>query len=161
MSETLPEGITRGEFDELKTSVTELAGALKAQQEASTPVEKAEAKQEVKEAKADLDDLAKELGISPAKLKQAADDARRQERKEELRPLLVELLDEELEPKPEDEGEEKPGGKPAKKEPEAKKETPEPEPEPGPEPEAKEKEPEDSAPGHEHWSERSVGELIK
>lgn len=145
MSETLPEGVSRKDFDELRTAVTDLAAAFKQREEAETAREQQAAREEVAEKRADLDALAKEMGVSPAKLREAAENAKRDEEKERLRPLLMELLDEEIE-KPDDEpktDDEKPDeDKPVEEEP-------------------KPKPPEDSAPIAEHWSERSVGSLLK
>lgn len=143
MSETLPEGVSRTEFNELKDAVTGLADALKQQREAETSREKQAAKTEVAEARADLDQLAKEIGVSPAKLREAADNAKRQEEKERLRPLLIELLDEEIADKPDDE--------PVDDDPDQDEGDPDPEPEPEP----------DTAPAQEHWSERTIGGLLK
>lgn len=146
MSETLPEGVSRTEFNELKDAVTGLADALKQQREAETSREKQAAKEEVAEARADLDQLAKELGVSPAKLREAADNAKREEEKERLRPLLIELLDEEINDTPDDDEKTDDEPKPDEK--------PEPEPEPAPAPE-------DTAPEQEHWSERAIGGIFK
>ena len=145
MSETLPEGVSRTEFNELKEAVTGLADALKQQREAETSREKQAAREEVAEARADLDQLAKELGVSPAKLREAADNAKREEEKERLRPLLIELLDEEINDTPDDE-------------------TPDDEPKPDEKPDEEEEEapaPEDTAPEQKHWSEQSIGGLFK
>lgn len=143
MSETFPEGVSRTEFNELKDAVTSLADALKQQREAETSREKQAAKEDVAEARADLDQLAKELGVSPAKLREAADNAKREEEKERLRPLLIELLDEEIKDEPDDEKPDEEG-----------EEKPAPDPEP-------EKPPEDTAPEQEHWSERAIGGIFK
>lgn len=145
MSETLPEGVSLKDFNELKDAVTALSDAFKAQKEAETSREKQEAKTEVAEAKADLDALAKELGVSPAKLREAADNAKREEEKERLRPLLIELLDEEIADKPDD-----PDDNPAETD-----DPPEDAPTPTPAP------PEDTAPEQEHWSERAIGGIFK
>ena len=93
MSEQLPEGVTKQEFAELQGAVRELADAVKAQQAATTAAEKKDATEDVQEARADLDTLAKELGIPVGKLRDAAEEAKKQARKDELRPILLELLD--------------------------------------------------------------------
>lgn len=151
MSESLPEGVTKAEFSELQTTVRELADALKAQADAKTPDEKLAAHEDVVESRADLDALAKELGVSPSKLREAADKAKRDEEKERLRPLLVELLDEEL-PAPNREQDE-----PADDETEPAAD--EPDDTPAPEEEL-DTAPVDSAPSIPHWSEKTVGQLL-
>lgn len=150
MSEPLPDGVSHKDFDELRGVVSDLADALKQQREAETSREKHEAKEEVKEARADLDQLAKEMGVDPGKLREAAEKAKHDAEKERLRPLLLELLDEELasdDDKPADEPDEKNDDE----EDEPADEKPADEP-PAP--------PEDSAPTAEHWSERTVGRLL-
>ena len=146
MSETLPEGVSLKDFNELKDAVTALSDAFKAQKEAETSREKQAAREDVQEAKADLDQLAKELGVSPAKLREAADNAKREEEKERLRPLLLELLDEEIADNPDDDCDDNP----AKAD-----DPPEDAPTPTPAP------PEDTAPEQEHWSERAIGGIFK
>ena len=143
MSESLPEGVSRKDFEELKGAVTDLATALQSLRDAETSREKQTAREDVKDARADLDQLAKEMGVSPAKLREAADNARREEEKERLRPILLELLDEEIADKPDDD-------EPTPDE----EETPAAD-EPAPEP------PEDTAPEQQHWSERTIGGLLK
>ena len=145
MSEPLPDGVSRKDFEELRSTVQGLADALQQQREAETSREKQAAKEEVKEAKADLDQLAREMGVDPARLREAAEKAKHDAEKERLRPLLAELLDEELASGDEEE----PADDPA----EEKEEEPADEEEP-PAP------PEDSAPIAEHWSERTVGRLL-
>ncbi|SRR5579875_3735334 len=145
----VPDGVTRQEFSELQASVKDLADALRQQAEAGSAAEKDAAQQEVREAKADLREIARELGISPASLEKAAQEARRQERKEELRPILLELLDEEL-------ADEQPA---ADQKP--KKEKKEPAAANGAEPETDAAEEEDKAPVVSHWSERPIGDLFR
>ena len=144
MSETVPEGVTRDEFNALTKAVTDLTQAHKELAEARTADEREDAKDEIAEATADLDALAKELGISPKALRGAAEKARRDERKEELRPILQELLAEELgddeeEPPPDDE-------KPDDEEPPAPTD---------------ENEEEDTAPVREHWSNRPLTDILR
>lgn len=136
-----PQGVTAEEFAELKTAVGGLTSALEELRQARTEPEKTEARDGVREAKADLKTLASELGIDPKRLEQAAENARREQRKEELRPLLVELLDEELAEEVEETIEELTG---------------EGEQKPKPEPKPKE----DSGPSAEHWSEGPIGGLL-
>ena len=125
---------------------------MEEQREASTKQEKQEAKEDVADAKADLDKLAKELGVSPKSLRDAAEQARRQERKEELRPLLLELLDEELADDEDDDQKEAEPEKDAKRENHGSEDdTP-----PAPDDEG----PEDSAPVKEHWSDKAVSGLF-
>ena len=90
----LPEGISRAEFNDLQGAVKDLAAALQAKNDAETATERQEAHEDVKDARADLDQVAKDLGIPVAKLRAAAENAKREEEKERLRPLLIELLDE-------------------------------------------------------------------
>ena len=147
MSETLPEGVTRADFDQLKGAVADLAAALKAREEADTAADTQAAHEDVQEARADLDTLAKELGIPVGKLREAADEAKKQARKDELRPLLLELLDEEMADPTADEEQ------PAEDEPAEEPTEDHPTEEPAPA--------EDSAPTQSHWSERSIGEILK
>ena len=145
MSEQLPEGVTKQEFAELQGAVKDLADAFKAQQSATTAAEKKDAQEDVQEARADLDTLAKELGIPVGKLRDAAEEAKKQARKDELRPILLELLDEEMADPPAE-------GEPTEEEPAAEGEE---------EPATEEPAPvEDSAPTQAHWSERSLGEIL-
>lgn len=145
MSEPLPEGVTRADFDQLKGAVADLAAALKAREEADTAADTQAAHEDVQDARADLDTLAKELGIPVGKLREAADEAKKQARKDELRPLLLELLDEEMaDPTAESPAEDEPAE-------DAAKDHPTEEPAPA----------EDSAPTQSHWSERSIGEILK
>ena len=147
MSEQEAEQISPQDFRDLQAAVADLARAQQELAEARTSEEREDAREEVAESKADLDALAKELGISPSKLRAAAAKAKDEEESERLRPLVkslvAELLDEEVEApteedKPdEDDDAEKPKDEPA------------PEPEP------------DSAPVQSHWSERPVGELLR
>ena len=137
------EGVSRAEFTELMATVSGLGTALDDLREASTRSEKVEAQADVAEAKADLKSIAKDLGISPKALEQAAEQARRQERKDELRPLLLELLDEELADDADSGDDEKPVKDAAAK---VKDEVAE--------------VVEDSAPSKPHWSERPLSELL-
>lgn len=174
MAETLPEGVTRQEFDELRREFRDLIEAQKDLAKARTEEERKEARADVREAKADLDALAKELGISRSALDKATAEARRSEEKERLRPILLELLDEELaddggeggakdnpvadeKPGKRERGSGKPGGK-ATDDDEATKA----------DQEAGEDKtdgghgaPDDSAPRAEHWSERSILDYIR
>ncbi len=154
MSEAVPEGVTKQEFSELQTTVRELADALKAQSEAATTAEKKDATEDVRDARADLDKIAKDLGVSPAKLREAADKAKRDEEKERLRPLLVELLDEEMNAEPphiNPDSDPEPDPDPDIADAETADELP-----PGTDPDPVE----DSAPRQEHWSERPIGNLL-
>ena len=145
MSEALLEGVTKQEFAELQGAVRELADAVKAQQAATTAAEKKDAQEDVQEARADLDTLAKELGIPVGKLRDAAEEAKKQARKDELRPILLDLLDEVMADPPAE-------GEPTEEEPAAEGEE---------EPATEEPAPvEDSAPTQAHWSERSLGEIL-
>lgn len=144
----LPENVTRQDFDQLTKIVNDLAAAQKELAEARTQEERVDAKEEVADARADLDALAKEYGLSPKKLREAAESARRSERKEELRGILRELLDEELpadEPDPEPESDEKP----EEEEPTGEPDT------------AKQNGNRDSVPTADHWSQRNLVDVLK
>jgi|SRR6185437_410678 len=146
--EQKPDHPTRQEFADLATAVGELRDALNEQRQADSPKEREEAAADVREAKADLKTLAKELGLDPKRLEEAAEAARRQQRKDELRPLLVELLDEEL-ADPENEGD---GG--GKGEDDGKPKDGKADDDPGKEP------PKDSEPKVDHWSDRPLSSLF-
>lgn len=138
------EGVSREEFTELATAVGGLRDAMDELRSATTVEEKREAKADVAEAKGNLDDLARQLNISPKALKDAAAQAQRNERKEELRPLLVELLDEELADTVDDATD---AVKDA-----VKGEKPKPEP--------KEEPKEDTVPLVDHWVDKGIGALF-
>ena len=138
------ETISREEFAELKDAVGGLTSALEELKAARTEPERRDAQEGVAEAKADLKTLAKELGIDPKRLEDAAAEAKKAERREELRPLLLELLDEELADDLDDQLDDAlDGGKPKPKD-------------DGPKPEPKD----DSTPIAEHWSEKGIGALL-
>jgi len=143
MGETMPEGVSRQEFTELADAVKGLGASLDELKAARSEPERREAREDVRDAKADLATVAKELGLDPKRLEQAAGEARRSDELERLRPLLVELLDEELAEAPEQAAE-------AVKE--AVTETAETVKEEAPKP--------DSAPGLGHWSERPLSSLF-
>jgi len=138
----LPQGVSREEFGALSTAVTELREALDELREARTAPERREAQEGVRDARADLATVARELGLDPKRLQAAAEEAKLKDERERLRPLLIELLDEELAIEPEGEGKGEGDGKG------------DPKPEPKPKPEG------DSAPVHEHWSERPLSVLF-
>jgi outer membrane murein-binding lipoprotein Lpp len=96
MGEALPEGVSRQEFSELATGMKELREAVDELRKARTEPERREAREEVREAKSDLAATARELGIDPKRLEEAATAAKAEDEKKRLRPLLIELLDEEL-----------------------------------------------------------------
>lgn len=77
----------RGDLDELRQAFAQL-------QKASTPDERRQARDRVDDAEEDFEQTAKRLGVSPAKLRESIEAARKAERRDELRPLLEELLDE-------------------------------------------------------------------
>lgn len=135
------------DYGALKRELADLRAAYEELRNARTPAEKEEAREDVAEAKQDLDALAKTLGISRDTLARATADAKKAERKEELRPILQELLDEmaEDEEPEEEEAPEPEPEKPAKVKAEPKLPKPEP----------------DSDPSHPHWSERPISELIR
>lgn len=129
----------RRELDELRT-------AHQALQEATTKKEKEAAREDVAEAKADLDKLAADLGISRAALEDATREARKAERRSELSPIVDELIEEKLAKLAEEDDDE-----------------PTPDAEPPLEPAAK-KPPVpkvDDGPVATHWSDRSLSELLK
>lgn len=140
MSEPLPE------LAELREAIGDLSTAFQEFRDAQTAKEQAAAKEDIREAKADLDQIAKESGISRASIEKAVAEARRAERKEELRPILEELL---AEAKEGDDDNKTNGDV---KEPKAVKPPATP---PPPKPN------EDEHPTHEHWSERKLSELLR
>lgn len=160
------EGITRAEFDELRSSLTGLSDAVRELREARTPDERRRAHEDVEDAEEDIDATAKRLGVSRASLESSIAAARRAERKEELRPVLEELL-EELKGSSDDDDEDDDGagdGAGPKKKPAAKKKP------------ATKKPPASSSDDDEdddrggvgdtepivpHWSERGIGALLK
>lgn len=151
MGEALPEGVSRQEFDGLKAELTgavgELREALDELRTARTEPERRDAQEGVRDAKADLALVARELGIDPKRLEKAASDAKASDEREHLRGIVAELLDEELEvPDPKEAVEELAG----------KGGLPDPKPEAKPEPKP------DSAPGGNspHWSERPLSALF-
>jgi hypothetical protein len=144
--------VTAAELVAVTAAIDDLRVAFDDQREASTAQERTEAAGDVAEARQDLDKLARELGIPRVKLDASIKAAKDAERKEELRPIIAELLAEEEErlrlgeetAAAEAEAAKKPlkekkaGGASGAVEPVA-----------------------DTEPVVEHWSERSVGELIK
>lgn len=157
------EGITRAEFDELRSSLTGLSDAVRELREARTPDERREARQDVREAEEDLDATAKRLGVSRAKLEESIAAARKAERKEELREPLRELLEELRAESDDGDDEDGDAGKPK----------------PKPKPKAKRKPASssssssgddgdddgagagDTEPIVPHWTERGIGALLK
>jgi uncharacterized membrane protein len=85
-----PEGVSRDDFARLEKAVAALADARKEEKDEPTPSHKTD----VRDAKADLRAVARELGVSVEKLEQAAAQVRRDERKQELRELLDEIKNE-------------------------------------------------------------------
>lgn len=152
MGDVLPEGVSRQEFSELAGAVREVREALDELREASTAREKDEARDNVRDAKADLTMVARELGLDPKRLQAAAEEAKLKDERERLRPILVELLDEELAP-PEGDGDG--DGDPVG---EVKDALPKPEPKAEPKPEPNQEE--DSGPSFSHWSERPLSALF-
>ena len=129
----------------VRRELADLRAAYQRLQEASTAREKEEAREDVAEAKEDLDEIARKAGVSRGAIEKAIADAKRAERKEELRPIMEELLselvadDEDEEPAAEEEPEAK--AKPAVEKPKAP--------------------PPDSGPVVPHWSERGISELLR
>lgn len=137
--ESSVEGVSKQAFDELVASVGELRKAFEGMRDAEGAKEKNQARETVVEAKSDLEELAKSMGLSAKEIRQAAEAAAHSKRKEETRALLEEILSEGETSDDEGGGDEKP------------------EDEPKPE---KEEPVEDSAPTVEHWSERPVTQLF-
>jgi CRISPR/Cas system CSM-associated protein Csm2 small subunit len=138
------------EVAELRAQLAEYKQALEDLRTAQTPKEKEEAREEIRETKADLDKLASDLGISRSALEHAASEARRAERKEELRPILMELLDElpdDDEPKSDDDASDLKAAESSTAG-------------PTPAPPSKKAKP-DSEPVIPHWSEKSVTEMLR
>lgn len=86
--------ITAAEADDLRQSLEELRAANQALQEANTERERQSARDDIGEAREDLDALAGRLGISRSALDSSIAAAKRAERKDELRPIIAELLEE-------------------------------------------------------------------
>jgi hypothetical protein len=147
MSDSVDNGerpVTTADLAALRSAFDGLADGLRELREASTASERREAQADVRDAREDLDELAGRLGISRKTLDASIAEARRAERKDELRPIIAELLAE------------------------AKTEEPEPEPKPKPkkaQPKAEEPKSDEPVPDLEpmrpHWSEQTVGNLLR
>lgn len=132
------ESVTREEFAGLVSAVNELRDSLGELREAATPAERREAQGDVKDAKADLAAVARELGIDPRRLVKAAEEAKASDERAKLREIVTELLDEELLPEAVEGGD--------------------PKGEPKGEPEGEPKR--DTEPTFSHWSERPLSSLF-
>jgi hypothetical protein len=155
------EGITRTEFDELRTGLSELADAFRELREASTPQERRRAQGEVDDAEEDLDKTARRLGVSRAKLEESIAAARKAERKEELREPLRELLEELKADGADDDGDDDDDPPAAKKKPTAKKPTAKKPPASSSDGDDDDPPNVDDPPVREHWSERGIGGMIR
>jgi SMC interacting uncharacterized protein involved in chromosome segregation len=86
--------ITAAEAADLRHALEEIQQAQDELREASTARERAEAQENVSDAREDLDALASRLGISRSALNESIAAAKKAEQKEELRPIIAELLEE-------------------------------------------------------------------
>lgn len=148
--------LTGQEASELRSALAELQDAVQELREARTAGERSDARESVQEAKGDLDAVARQLGISRETLERAAREAQQSERKNELRPILRDLLAEIERERAEaadgeEQDEEDADAAAGKAKPRRKAK---------PQQEASAPAP-DSAPATEHWSERSLGELVR
>lgn len=150
---------TAAELADLRTALDELREAEERRREADTVREREAAAGDAADARADLDAAAKSLGISREVLERAARDAKTATQREELKPILrdvlAELRDEEAAAESQrlaDEQAAKDEKKPKSK---AKDDKSKDEP-PVPDPPIV-----DDEPTREHWSERTVGNLVK
>lgn len=146
-----PEYVTKAD---LASAMQEWREAMAELREATTPKEKEEARADVSDAREDLDALAQRMGISRGALERSMAEAKKAERREELGPIVQEMIEAYMDSLPDDEdsGASKAGDDGEEKTPaaaHAKGQKPEQEP-------PKEPKKDDSAPEHEHWSERTL-----
>jgi hypothetical protein len=158
--------VTARELADLQSALDELRTATNELKDARTTEAKREARGDVADAEADLDKVAKSLGISREALERATKNARDAERKDELKPILRDLLKEIAD-------EDAASGDGDGDGDEGKGKT-----KPKPKPKAKAKDdggdddsddgdgagdppPGDEGPKRGHWSERSIGDLVR
>lgn len=150
------QGPSADDLAALRRELAELQQGMRELREARTEPQRREARERVRDAEADLDQLARAAGVSRQALESAMAEAKRAERKEELRPIVLELLAEANEPPPPGDGadggagEDDDAGKPAARKPK-------------PAPQRREaKPPPDEPPAPQsHWSDRRVSELMR
>ena len=149
--------VTAAELAAVTAALDEIRQAQDDLREASTQAERREAAGDVADAKQDLDKLAQALGIPRAKLDASIKAAKDAERKEELRPIIAELLAEEDERRAEEERAEQErleAEAAGKKPPKEKKAG-------GANGAAADPVVGDTEPVRPHWSEKSIGDLVK
>lgn len=169
-----PEYASAADVAALAKGLTDLQAALEDLREAQTPRQRKDAADDVNDARGDLDAVAARLGITKEALTSAAAEAKKAKHKEELRPILVELLEEINNPDSDDGdpddagdgGDPPPAPKPPKAKPAPKpKAKAAPDPADGGKPDPADKPddapPPDAGPVVDHWSDRSVGSLLK
>lgn len=147
----------RAALDELRQGQADLRDAVSSR-------EREDAHEQIREAKADLDTLAREMGIPRTSLDKAIAEAKRSERREELRPIIDELLEErqtaEAEARKAAAAKEKKGGKGS----EAKaggRGGALPSHTEGAGTASDDEQAGDEAPVHEHWSERRMSDVVR
>lgn len=140
----------RKEFTDFQVEIRDLI-------KASTPTERADAREDVADAEADVIAAAKRAGLKPEQVQRALAEAKRaafrEEHGEEISAMIrteLETLMKEAEAKEAEEGASKDEAA-AEQKPKAEKKQKADEPEPEP----------DAAPERPHWSEKSVTELIR
>ncbi len=149
-----PPAVTADDIADLRQGLDDLAGAIGELRAAQTPAAKEEARDNIGDAEADLEDMARKLGVSRTRLDESIKAARQAERKEELLPIMRELLDD-IQAAADDDDDDDPDPEPKGKA--KRKRTPAPPNEPDPAPPA----PADSEPAKPHWSESSVGGILR
>ena len=144
---TEPDGLAQ-----LRAGLEEVRGLVLELKTSRQPAERAEIRQELDEVEADVEKLAKKYGLPASTIRDSIAAAKRAERKDEMRDVVRELLeemidDDESELELDDDAEvPKPVEKKDKK-PRASK--------------VEEVIDEDSEPVVPHWSDRSIGDLLK
>jgi DNA repair exonuclease SbcCD ATPase subunit len=141
--------LTAADLAPLSEALNELREQYAELREAETPTEKREVREEIADTRDDLETLARRLGVPRKTLEESIGAAKRAERREELKPILAELLEEERE-REQVAAEEGEPPKPRRK--------PKPKPD---EPAGDEPPVADTEPVKPHWSEASIGELVR
>lgn len=154
--------VTAAELADLRAAVEALQAENEELRNASTERERLEARKGVGEAEADLDAVARSLGISREALDRAANEAKTAERKEELRPILkdlyAEIREEETQAEAQRLADEQAAAEAAKGKPKGDKPAKDAKPD---KPESDELPPPDDGPTAEHWGERKIGSLLR
>jgi multidrug efflux pump subunit AcrA (membrane-fusion protein) len=150
--------ITANDLAKLTDRLDDLAAAQDELREASTAHERTEAREDVAEAKADLDALASTLGVSRKTLDASIAAAKREDDKAKLRPIIAEILAEEKDKTLADTDENDTTGTDVETDEDEVASTKAEKPKPKPKPR---EQPQDTGPVAEHWSERSIGEMVR